>query len=44
VLDPFGGSGTTGQVALEEGRRAVLTELNPTYADLARERISKISR
>ena len=44
VLDPFGGSGTTGQVALEEGRRAVLTELNPAYADLARERISKISR
>lgn len=44
VLDPFGGSGTTGQVALEEGRRAVLLELNPAYADLASERISKISR
>jgi DNA modification methylase len=44
VLDPFGGSGTTGQVALEEDRRAVLLELNPTYADLARERTSKISR
>jgi len=39
VLDPFGGSGTTGQVALEEGRRAVLLELNPAYADLARERM-----
>lgn len=31
VLDPFGGSGTTGMVALELGRRAVLIELNPDY-------------
>lgn len=34
VLDPFGGSGTTGQVALELGRRAVLIELNPQYQEL----------
>lgn len=34
VLDPFGGSGTTGQVALEFGRRAVLIELNPEYAQI----------
>lgn len=34
VLDPFGGSGTTGQVALEEGRHAVLCELNPAYVGL----------
>lgn len=40
VLDPFGGSGTTGQVALEEGRRAVLIELNPEYAALCRKRCS----
>lgn len=33
--DPFGGSGTTGQVALELGRRAVLIELNPEYAKLS---------
>ena len=31
VLDPFAGSGTTGQVALELGRAAVLIELNPDY-------------
>lgn len=34
VLDPFGGSGTTGMVALELGRKAVLIELNPEYAEL----------
>jgi len=38
VLDPFGGSGTTGMVALEYGRNAVLIELNPEYAELARRR------
>jgi DNA modification methylase len=44
VLDPFGGSGTTAQVALQHGRRVTLCELNPDYAQLAVERISKISR
>jgi DNA modification methylase len=38
ILDPFGGSGTTGKVALELGRRAVLIELNPEYAKLCDER------
>lgn len=38
VLDPFGGSGTTGMVALELGRKAVLIELNPTYVDLIHQR------
>lgn len=32
VLDPFGGTGTTGRVALGLGRRAVLCEVNPQYA------------
>ncbi len=41
VLDPFGGSGTTGQVASEEGRNALLIELNPEYRALINERISK---
>lgn len=35
VLDPFGGSGTTGYVASRNGRRAVMIELNPKYAKLA---------
>ena len=38
VLDPFGGSGTTGKVALELGRSAILLELNPEYAEIARKR------
>lgn len=38
VLDPFGGSGTTGQVALELGRKAVLIELNPEYVKLIHQR------
>lgn len=38
VLDPFGGSGTTGQVALELGRKAILIELNPEYVKLAEQR------
>lgn len=38
VLDPFGGSGTVGKVALECGRKAILIELNPKYAALAVER------
>jgi site-specific DNA-methyltransferase (adenine-specific) len=38
VLDPFAGSGTTGQVALELGRQAVLIELNPQYIPLIQKR------
>jgi DNA modification methylase len=40
VLDPFGGAGTTGLVADRLGRNAILLELNPTYAEMARRRIS----
>lgn len=40
VLDPFGGAGTTGLVADRLGLDAVLIELNPDYADLARQRIA----
>lgn len=39
VLDPFGGSGTTGAVALRLKRDAVLIELNQEYADTAAKRI-----
>jgi DNA modification methylase len=38
VLDPFAGSGTTGEIAAGLGRNAVLIELNPEYAKLARDR------
>lgn len=39
VLDPFAGAGTTGLVALRRGRSFIGCELNPTYAEMARERI-----
>lgn len=35
ILDPFGGSGTTGVVANELHRRAIIIELNPSYAEMA---------
>jgi DNA modification methylase len=35
VLDPFSGSGTTGQVATQEGRRYVGIDLNRDYLDLS---------
>ncbi len=38
ILDPFGGSGTTGEVALSLGRKCTLLELNPDYCALARAR------
>lgn len=41
VLDPFGGSGSTGKAAAEEGRGAVLIELNPEYAEIARRRTTE---
>lgn len=40
VLDPFGGSGTTAQVARHLGRDYVITELNPEYVALAEKRIA----
>lgn len=43
VLDPFGGSGTTGQVAMEEGRNAILCELNADYVGLIRKRIGGVT-
>lgn len=39
VIDPFGGAGTTGLVADQLQRNAILIELNPKYAAIARRRI-----
>ena len=43
VLDPFMGSGTTAQVALEHGRAFLGCELNANYKALQDERINKVS-
>lgn len=40
VLDPFMGSGTTAQVALQHGRQYIGCELNPEYSSLQEQRIS----
>jgi DNA modification methylase len=39
VLDPFGGAGTTGLVADRLQRSAILIELNPVYASMAKKRL-----
>jgi DNA modification methylase len=44
VLDPFGGSGTTAEVALKNGRSVVLNELNPEYIKLAESRIAEATK
>lgn len=43
VLDPFGGAGTTGMVADRHHRDAILIELKPEYAAIARRRITNDS-
>jgi DNA modification methylase len=40
ILDPFIGSGTTGLVALELDRRFVGIELNPSYLEIAGQRLN----
>jgi DNA modification methylase len=40
VLDPFCGSGTTGVVAVQEGRRFLGFELSPTFVEMAERRIA----
>ena len=40
VLDPFGGSGTTAQVANGHNRDAILIELNEEYIEIAKERLA----
>lgn len=38
VVDPFGGSGTTACAALASGRRVILVERDPHFAEIARQR------
>jgi DNA modification methylase len=40
VLDPFSGSGTTGEVALKHNRNYIGLELNPDYAALSERRLT----
>lgn len=42
VLDPFNGSGTTGQVALAHHRQYIGIELNPVYIDITRKRLDRV--
>lgn len=44
VLDPFGGSGTTGLVASKLGRKAVLVELNPQYVQMGKKRLGHATK
>jgi len=44
VLDPFAGAGTVPMVATRLRRRSIGVELNPEYAEMARERIRKDAR
>lgn len=42
VLDPFGGSGTTGEVAELLGRNSILIELNPAYIEIQGRRTAQM--
>tara|TARA_R100000808_G_C2154957_1_gene166482 strand:+ start:7006 stop:7944 length:939 start_codon:yes stop_codon:yes gene_type:complete len=42
VLDPFFGAGTTGLVSMRHGREYLGIELNPEYAELAKQRLSAV--
>ena len=41
VLDPFSGSGTTGLVARNNGRKCIGIELNPAYVEIAKARLAE---
>lgn len=38
ILDPFAGSGTTGEVAISNGRKFIGIELNPSYEPMIKKR------
>lgn len=43
VYDPFGGSGTTGEVAIRLGRKFILSEINPDYVKISNKRLRKFT-
>lgn len=44
VLDPFSGSGTSGLVAAELGRRAIIIDLKREYLEIAARRLAKAEK
>lgn len=42
VLDPFGGSGTTGLAASQLGRKSTMIEINPSYVEKSIRRVSNV--
>jgi site-specific DNA-methyltransferase (adenine-specific) len=44
ILDPFMGSGTTGKVSVEEGRKFIGIDVSAEYVELARNRIRAANR
>lgn len=43
VLDPFGGSGSTGLAAKELGRKSIMIELNSDFVDIMSKRCGKVT-
>jgi site-specific DNA-methyltransferase (adenine-specific) len=43
ILDPFGGSGSTGLAARAENTRCILIEREPEYLNIIRQRLSQLS-
>lgn len=44
VLDPFNGSGTTGFIACQLGRKYIGVDLNPDYIEITKRRLAKVQR
>jgi site-specific DNA-methyltransferase (adenine-specific) len=44
ILDPFAGTGSTSQAAIMSGRNSIANEIEPSYVEIARQRITKAAR
>ena len=44
ILDPFNGAGTTGVVAIKNGRDYIGIELNPEYIEMSEKRIRSVQK